>query len=422
MSISFSKNKLWTFYQWCLLFVMLDSLKAWLFWHLPNQFVVPIFFLIISIVIYNTIPDFFLFEKKKSTYILVALVLAMLVSTRGNFNSFFGGFLLLSNTLIFIGLKDQYKMEFLKFFTKKFSIFITISVAWWILYLIGVPLPHFEDSFGFSERRNEAQYFYDNYVFFLRNLGTKYSDFSDLILPRFSCIFLEPGYFSLILVVLLFLNRFRFKEKSNQVLLVALILSFSLAGWIIGIFAYISFSIRNSKNRFLLIFLISAFLITFYLFFSSYNNGNNVINKYIFERLEYDEEKGTITGYNRTAEEFEKWFSTEFLKSDNVLFGINLKNIFGETTNVGWKVYMVNYGLIGLFFYILFLLIVYLYNKNYNGFLFFILYILFFMRGHHIIFWAAYPILYIAGAIKLKNDEKIESQKKEICKKLYLEN
>lgn len=397
MNLTFKKNKVWSFYKWMLFIVILESLRASFFWHIPISFFVPLLFILISIIVISLIPQYFSFRRKSVFNIMILYLVSYFAATRGNLNAYLGMLIMASSFLFFAGLKNQYKKEFFEFFIRVLSVLLTISLLGWILYLLGVNLPNFDDFYGFSERRNEAQYLYSNYYIFLVNLNA----FTDIILPRFSSFFLEPGYLGVMLVVLLYINKFNFKKKQNIILLVALFFTFSLAGWLLGIIAYIAFRIKESDRKVFVFISLTIFMLSFNLFFSTYNNGDNVVNELILSRLQYDDSRGTISGYNRTGEDFDKWFSQEFLVSDDVLFGLDMKKLFGETSAVGWKVYMVNYGLVGLFLYLLFLFYVYNKHRNYDNFVLFIIYILIFARGHHIIYWSAFPILYLSGCVIL---------------------
>jgi hypothetical protein len=406
MDISISKNKIWTFYKWSIFILMLESLKAWFFWGVSNQFVMPFIFILISAGVWLLTPNIFFFERKSVLILLFLYLLARVITVSGNFNIYIGLFITTAGVLFFAGLKDYYKRDLLIFFTHIFSVLIGISLFGWIIYLLGINMPYFEDTFGYSEVRFEEQYIFQNHYVFLKNVGNKSMDLSDLLIPRFSSVFLEPGYFSILLVILLYLNNFNLKKTQNIIFLIALFFTFSLAGWILGVFSFIASSFRNRRNKILTFLLISIGLISFYWFFSIYENGDNFVNQHIFSRLEYDKSTGTISGYNRTQENFDKWFEQDFINSQNILMGVDVRNIFGETGNVGWKVYLANYGLVGIFLYILFLYFAYYKNKNFLSLFLFILYILIFIRGHHIIFWSAFPILYLTGMISLKEDQQ----------------
>lgn len=399
MNIIVKEDIIWKLFKWALFILMLDSLHAWIFWGITSPFIIPILFILISAGMFVLKPDLFWFSRKSVLVIIVLYLLALFGGTRGNLNAYLGMIITSLNVLIFIGLNDKYKIDYLNFFTKAFSILIGISLLGWIIHLLGLSMPYSNVSYGFSEQRNEAQYFFQNYYFFLENEGTKYLE---ILVPRFSSVFLEPGYLGIILIILLYLNKFNFKNKYNIILLIALVFTLSLASWLLGLFVYIAFVIRNNKNRIRTIILISVGVFGFYSFFNSYNNGKNIIYETIISRVKYDDSRGTISGYNRTDENFDYWFKFHFLRSSDILLGVDVQGLFRGTTNVGWKVYWANYGLVGLTLYLLFLFYPFIKNKHYSSFIFLFLYIMIFARGHYIINFSVFPILYLCGFAKLK--------------------
>jgi hypothetical protein len=398
-------RKVWTFYKWVLFLLFLQSLLAWFFWDIgPNQFIIPILFIFISVGIFVIYPQMFSFKRETTIIIILLYLLTRFLGTRGNVNAYLGMIITSAGVLFFAGLKDRLKIDFLDFFTKAFAILMAVSLFAWFIFLLGVELPSFPDSYGYSEIRDEAGALFQNYYFFILNVTFP----SDLILPRFSSVFGEPGYLGILLVLILFLNNFNLKNKYNIVLLVALFSTFSLAGWLLGTFAYVSYLMKNSKKRITSIILIFIGGWAFYAFYSNYNNGNNMVNEAIFDRLQYDETRGNISGYNRTSQDFDWWFAHNFIRSSDILFGIDMYQVFGETANVGWKAYITNYGLIGLAAYLLFLYYIFHKNKNYLTLIFLLLYILTFARGHHVIFMFAFPATYLCGSVSLKANQTIK--------------
>lgn len=378
---------------------MLDSLNAWFFWEIPSYYTLPIIFIIISVVVWLIAPNIFSSSKNSALAVSFLYILTRGYTILGsNLNGYIGLFITSVVFIFFVGINGNYKKDFIIFFTNAFSILIGISLIGWIIYILGVNLPNFSYISNIKIKLSETLYIYKNFYVFVLNTSIP----TDTILPRFSSIFLEPGYFSLVLVILLYINNFNLTNKTNLILFVALFFTFSLAGWLLGMFTYIMYTLKNSKKRTTNFILISSIMLIFYYFFSYYNEGNNVVNEYILTRLKYDDSNGTILGYNRTGEEFDNWFSQYFLKSKNILFGTDISTIFKGQGNVGWKVYLANYGLFGLSLYLLFLFYIFYKNKNYKTFILFVLYVMIFVRGHHVIYYSAFPILYICGCSILR--------------------
>ncbi|MCA1920537.1 MAG: hypothetical protein LDL38_14125, partial [Flavobacterium piscis] len=94
------------------------------------------------------------------------------------------------------------------------------------------------------------------------------------------------------------------------------------------------------------IFCITAFVY----FFSAYQDGQNPVNMFIFERLKIED--GNIAGYNRTTFIFEEYFK-KFVHSWDVITGIgpkSLSNMYGAFGKgiAGLKVFIVMNGIIGI--------------------------------------------------------------------------
>lgn len=399
-----SSNKYFYFF---LLFVLtLESVHAWFFWSIPNRFLFQAFIALITIIVYLVNPRMFVLSSRYIVAVIFFFLIAKLGAVRGNANAYLGAIISSTNVLLFVILNKKYKHDAIIFITKSWGVLLAISVFFWILYLFKIPLPFFQDSYGHSELRNEAQYYFNNYYFFLLNTGTVERDFLDLILPRFSSVLLEPGYLGLLMVIFLYINGFKLKNKFNLLFLVVLFFTFSLAGWLLGAYSYLIYAMRKNKNRMGVIISVALFLFVFNWFFTKLNDGHNPVNQFIIERIKFDEARGTISGYNRTGEEFDNWFQNDFLKSTDFLLGSgDYQRFFGHSTNVGWKPYVAQYGFVGLALYLLFLLKIFFKNRSFVTLGFLVLYLAILSRGHHEVFWAVFPILYIGGSSYLNTIE-----------------
>ena len=235
------KNKIWTFYKWMLFLVMLDSLRVWFFWLVPIPFLTSMLFIVISAFVVAVSPQLFFFNRKTVFLFFFFYLMARFFGTRGNMNAYLGMFLTSVSIFIFLGLKDEYKIDFLSFFTKVFAILMAISLSAWIL-VIWVLICLLFEYFGFSERRNELKILTKTICFLI---DFRFRD--SMMLPRFNSV-LEPGYLSIILVILLSI-KFNMKNKYNIIMLVALFFTFSLAGWLLFMFVYIAYLLRNSRFK-----------------------------------------------------------------------------------------------------------------------------------------------------------------------------
>lgn len=160
-------------------------------------------------------------------------------------------------------------------------------------------------------------YVFFNYFILLKNIVTPDS-------IRFCSVFLEPGYLGTMLSFLLYVGRFNFEKKYNIVFLVALILTLSLAGFVIAALGWTLVKIQEGKSvkRLLQIVCVLGFI---YYFGINYNGGNNIFNNQILSRLQYDKENG-ISGNNRTSHMTDDYFDY-YMQNGDILLGVGKQEV-----------------------------------------------------------------------------------------------
>ena len=367
----------------------LYALIAYPFWHLP-ELVMPFFFFAFSVIMLTVGRRYF---KVKHIDIIVIVLLAQLVAIRGNLNGVIEALLKMLPFFTFVILRDEYKPSLYVFLRRAFTLLLAVSLAGWFLHLSGVSLPYFLDTYGWSDKRGDVQYMYENYWVFLLNLRME-----DLILNRFSCVFLEPGYVGCLMAVFLYLEKFNMRKLCCWIFLVSLFITFSVAGYVITLFAFILSLLEKTKHRIVYVILVAVGALVFYSFFTNYQNGDNAVNELILERLAVDD-SGDIAGNNRTEEAFDMWFSRDFVKSSGVVFGDHQRymELFAGDINVGWKFYVANYGIVGLVVYVYYLFYLMRRRPSYRTYVLFFIYLLIFARGHFFNFASIFMILYYVG-------------------------
>lgn len=331
--------------------------------------------------------------------VLTAVLLAILYcycAGKGNINLYIMALIESLPIVSIVLLKDEYLIDLLEAFQKVMCPLLALGSFCWILHLLGHDLPSTQITFGSETTDKATIYRYDNHYLYL----TKQSNFLESIESyyRFSSIFSEPGYLGIMLTFLLFINKYDIKKLRNIVYIVSLILTLSLAGYILALFAYVAQRMEFSKKRILTLIGIGTVLTIGYQFFSTYNGGDNSINNAIIARLQMDD-NGIIAGYNRTSQALDDQF-TDLLNSSDIIFGIpDRKNVeFG----VGYKAFIMKNGLFGLLLFILFLVEIAKRGNNYRSWILFILYVMMFARGDVPIFWTAFIMVYTAGVALTK--------------------
>lgn len=252
--------------------------------------------------------------------------------------SSFGGFVNIACVLLLSKL-DRCKL--LEFITNVLTYILAISVICWTFRLMGYTFPVFE----YVDLQNDMHYLNNCYVFY-DNAGIV-----SVIFPRFRGIFIEPGQLATPCVFLFFARGAEIKDWKNAILLVCILFSFSLAGYVlllVGLFLKYLFTEGKAKIAYILGFVLLIGSLSFYGF--KYANSDDPLVSLIFERLEYDEELG-ISGNNRTDFEFDTHFE-QYIKSDKILFGMGDEIPIGYAswTNhaSGIKKFFVNFGLLGI--------------------------------------------------------------------------
>lgn len=232
-------------------------------------------------------------------------------------------------------LPQKRKIDLLQFITKFYSIILGISIIVYLsTYLINLP------TIGTFKAGNMEFYPpYDNYIFFVK------TRLYDNFIYRFNGPFLEPGHQAMISGLLLFANKFDLKNnKLLWIPLMGILISFSLAGYIILIISYILLFVKSTVKIIssLIVFIAINFFVT-----EVWNGGNNPVNVLIFERLELDEDKG-IAGNNRTAKITDDYFEQN-IKDGKLLLGTRgAKGDSARIVGAGYKVYLLQNGLIAL--------------------------------------------------------------------------
>ena len=234
-------------------------------------------------------------------------------------------------------LEDSYKIRALRFITKTFSVILTISIVEYVFWLIFSfsPLFSFETTFGNYGRLNCFGAFIMPSIIYLA--------------PRFSGPFIEPGHLGMICVYLLYANGFRLKGSYLLwPILIAVILSLSLAGYVlllIAVVLHLKISLKSIVTSIIIIFGLYIFVTEIW------NGGDNVVSEKIISRLEYDESKG-ISGNNRAVKGTDSYFDYQ-LKSTGLIVGLgavryNTLLANGIVGGAGIKIFLLYYGFIGL--------------------------------------------------------------------------
>lgn len=271
--------------------------------------------------------------KRKKEDNLIIIISFFFFLWLGSTSNIFGLLEHIINWILFVSvltLKDDYKIDVIEFITKWFSALLLISLVFYILYLLNIPLPN---SWIVREGYRSELY---NYYFFVCFEGS----------IRFQSVFLEPGHMTMGLAPLLFINKYDIKKIPVLIMITAQLFSFSLAGYIVFLFGILYQSIlqRGIKKFLYPITMISFFFL--FLYTSTFVFQENLFKDLIMARMEWD---GTsIVGDDRSSDYLDKQYKQYKNSGVQIFTGIGYKGENSEKGVSGYKYYMVSYGLIGL--------------------------------------------------------------------------
>lgn len=350
---------------------MLDSIHAWFLWS------IPVFFLdcitaFVAMLYLNTSK-----RRRKMTvndqFIFLLFCLSTVWQQWGGFeifSSFHPSFFFL------LCFSSEIYRRLIKSWTTTYAFIIAVSLAAW-LFLNVNPNTSLLPNLGVISNFDNDSYVYENYVICL---------YRPLSL-RFNSIFLEPGHVAMYAVFTIAVNKFDLRKWQTIILIIGIIFTFSLAGYIliiVGTFLYNLLSRNSFKRSFAGLALLGAIVVPGYFYAKDYNHGNNLVNLLIIDRLEYNEETG-IEGNNRTTQSTNIIFN-RLLSSIDLLMGLPESEFKSYMTSnrihgAGYKIFLLHKGIVGV---ALFLLIYYLLYRRYRdkrlGMTLFLLYIISFIQ------------------------------------------
>jgi hypothetical protein len=362
--------------------VFLQSLYVWFTWEIEPHIVPALSTCFCLLYLMGAQHSSFTFLSIKNVVAVALLIIAKFYSVG---NGFLGTLLSILPVVLVIFLSPKDKLELLDFFTNSMAVILFLSLLVWVLLLAKISLP----SLGIVSNPAWDAYVYENYFFCLRNIP--------LYTNRFTSIFLEPGHLGMILSLLLFVNKFDIKRRAIWIILIAVFFTFSLAAYILTFLSFFIYLVLFSRKS-LTYFAISVVLIASgYIFFTNWNDGKNIVNEKILSRLEYDKSKG-IAGNNRVQKSLDNYYA-RFINKDEAWLGIGLARYEAQNFgagNAGYKVFLIQNGIVGMSLIFLFYLYLALANKSKFSIMLLIVYVIAFLQRAYP-FWACELLIFITA-------------------------
>lgn len=267
-------------------------------------------------------------------------------------------------------LKPKYQLDIWNDLTIWYAILLVGSIIIWIcVYYTNIPLPHTSQYIDYAY--DDWGIRVNNYLFLYREPIRLNPYIMSELFHRFNGFFLEPGHLGTITAFFLYVNGYNLKKKRNIVFLIAILLTFSAAAYVISILGYMFYLYAKKKKA--VILAVSLIIIGCIGFFSVYNDGNNIFNQIIWGKLTRDE--GAIEG--RFSEQTQRTWD-KFIKSPEIFWG---QGADADTPNsAGYKVFIIANGILGS---LLVVLAYWLIQRTYPskmGYWLFVLYIISFLQ------------------------------------------
>lgn len=269
------------------------------------------------------------------------------------FYSSFGGvagfdtWINISYTAVFLFFMNR--NEILYSFNKLKTILAIIFAAGIVFYILAVL--NIISPIGVLEHPFRPGSMYNIYPMFLVETKQYLSPIYALGLFRFGSIFDEPGAVGTLSALILICNPPNVKyTKYDYILLIAGIISFSLAFYVIIAINYI-LNFKIGKQTIIIACLALALYAAF----------PKVVNNIILDRLEYSD--GKFAGDNRVASDFEDAYN-KFQKSEYTLFGMGNGAHQKYPGSATYLSVIYNQGYFG---FIIYLLIFLLFTRHFKG-------------------------------------------------------
>lgn len=244
--------------------------------------------------------------------------------------------------MVLLSLDLSLQKRAFTFIYNALAVILAFSLVAFFLVLLNVPLPNM----GRIVHPEALFYWYDNYLILA------YGCYG----IRFNAVFCEPGHLGMIVAFLLFINGYNLKNRATVVLLLSLLFSLSLAGYVLAGIGYVLQQMKSNFKKTMGNVVKTVLLVSIaYIAIVNYNGGNNLLNTLIVERLAYDESEGTIAGDNRSSEGMKAYFET--LNTDDILFGVDRitsEEVFERYVGSGYIPFIIANGIVGILVVFLF--------------------------------------------------------------------
>ena len=370
------------------------------------------FYILPIMLLFLTVIQYFRLKHQRRYFVFALLIyivkLYLMYNVRGQMDilGIINQSVLPITIYLILCMIDSDKESFLYYFVKWFGLLLIPGIIIYVATFF-VDLPHL----GIIQTHYGGDFYGEpcyNYLFYLKPVTVGATG-----MFRFNGPFIEPGDLGCIAAFCLYATKFDFKKyKFLWVILVALLCSFSLAGYLLTLFGYAANLVANDKLSITkwLVGLIAV--ISVIKFGEYYNGGNNYINNSILSRLQDDEM--SITNSNGRLSQDKMEFFYYMFNDPNVLwFGYDratVQQLNDDGVGAGFYNQMLSIGLCGVILSILpFLYFAFSSSCKKYSVLFFV-FVLLYAYQRFDLFWISILLIYTYGI-------SINEYNQRICRK-----
>lgn len=306
----------------------------------------PLYEVFILVIRYVTIlvgPLYLIYEgttDRKSTRLLIPLFFYFLMLVLHTYGGYEGSYIHeLVSISVFILMSEEMKMKIFTYFYKIIVYSSLIGILLYPAFILGLPIGF--ETVPFVNDGVETSVYLKWFIWAIVGDG-------QWGLPRLCGIFNEPGGLGTI-CALLYVASYKYSTIFEKlIMLLAILLSFSVAGFLL-IFIYYALTFVRKGWKF---YVPLGLLVVFVLVAPSIDWGNDFVNDFV-ARFEITDEG--LAGDDRVSPEFEKLYNN-FLHSSDVFFGGGA-TYGGDMGTSSYKNLLIQFGFVGFGIYFILWLI-----------------------------------------------------------------
>lgn len=331
--MSNSYKLLFKLYQFFLVLMVFWSQHAWFTWILDSQKIIGYgtYFIFFCVAFYYKKTFNLQIRIRRKQLVAIVLLCMGLLLSMNSIKDIIND-LIIYPPLIVLAADKRNSEKHLKVISKVLGIVVILGIIPYLQWLTGTLSIK-----GSSIVYGDYDVFYNYYLMIVPSIS--YASF------RYQSVFLEPGNLGTLCALFLFINNYNLKKYYNVFLLVALLFSLSLAGYVLFVVGYFLYYVVIQKKRLTKPLFFFLLLCGLYYYIPSINGGDNSVNYMIIERLNYDD--GNMSARNdRFDDKTNNLYDKAFANGD-IWFGMD-SSLYSEKKleGSGYKLYILRYGII----------------------------------------------------------------------------